>query len=404
MHLSIIPDSLGKRKPPSGERKRRRRRGGNAAKLRGSFNDVKENPRAPAVSVLAYDSAQKRKEKKPRHRHSMVSFPQSDYPEPLPHPEISRLSRSISVFIITREKKKRKKKAERKKERKKEKKMPVSATDAPGWSAHVPAYTHVERLTGPLCQTLVDRVSALVPLESAAATAFDNGCGTGALSGVLKDRHPNLPLLATDTSDGMIEVLRRRVRERGWGDTVTLRVADGRRLDGMEDGSFTHVFSTFMVCLAPEPGKIVSEMLRVTAPGGVLGLAVWGDPRFGAFSQPWTRACRELVAGFAAPMIMDEDWTLAANVEAGLREVGFREVHVREEHVPFRWESVGVLSEYIFHGGNPANLKMVDAFRAQGGDMDKVRPIFERVIKEESGRDDGSVVVSVSATLATARK
>ena len=279
----------------------------------------------------------------------------------------------------------------------------MSTNDSDGWGLCAPIYIQVERLTAPPCQSLLNRVSTRLPLDGPNTSAFDNGCGTGVLATILKQQHPQLPLLATDASDGMIATVQRRIEHQKWTN-VTARVVDGRDLAGLHDGSFTHVFSTFMVCLAPEPEKIVREMRRVMKRGGVLGLAVWGEPRFRCLSAPWEQACRSFVPDFEVPTVMDAEWTFAGNVEAGLCRAGFQDVEVWEEDVPWRWDSAEAMSKYFFDGGNPANLKMINAFKARGGDVDEARRIFDGLIKGESGREDGSIELRVSVTLAMACK
>ena len=159
-----------------------------------------------------------------------------------------------------------------------------------------------------------------------------------------------------------------------------------------------------MVCLAPEPEKIVSEMWRVTKEGGVLGLAVWGDPYFGPFTKPWVKACRWQIPDYESERIMDPNWTLASNVFAGIEKAGFKDVDVWEEDCIWRWESVEAVSKYFLDGGNPGNLKSIDSFKARGGNVDEVKPHFERMLQDEYGQKDGSIELHVPATFATARK
>ena len=223
------------------------------------------------------------------------------------------------------------------------------------------------------------------------------------MTSVIKDQFPKVPVLATDASDGMISILRRRISDQKWTN-ISTRVADSRHLSDVQDGEFTHTFSTFMVCLAPEPDKIVREMWRVTAQGGVLGLAVWGDPRFGRFYAPWEKACRELMPGYEPLTAMGPEWTLGENVQAGLVKAGFKDVEVWVENLAWQFESVEAIVEYFFDGGNPACVRVIDSFKARGGDMAKARSMYERGIKEECGREDGSLAVPIPATLATARK
>ena len=279
----------------------------------------------------------------------------------------------------------------------------MSSTERDSWGDLAPLYAQIELLTTPPAQTLLERVSALYPLSTPGSTTFDNGCGTGVLTSVIKNQFPKVPVVATDASDGMISVLRRRIYDQKWTN-ISARVADSRFLSDFRDGEFTHTLSTFMVCLAPEPDKIVGEMWRVTAPGGVLGLAVWGDPRFGRFYVPWDKACRELMPGYEPPAAMGAEWTLAENVQAGLEKVGFKDVEVWVEHVFWHFESAEAVTKYFFEAGNPATVKVMESFKARGGDMAKARVIYEKEIKDEGGREDGSIGVPIIATFATARK
>ena len=279
----------------------------------------------------------------------------------------------------------------------------MSSSESDSWGVLAPVYAQVERLTTPPCQSLLKSVSNLRPLTDPNTNAFDNGCGTGVLTSVLKVEYPQIPVLATDVSDGMLSILRTRISDRKWTD-VTARVLDSRDLSGIQDNSFTHTFSAFMVCLAPDPDQIVREMLRVTKPDGVLGLAVWGDARFGQMFAPWEKACRELLPDHKPPAVMGEEWTIDTNVRAGLEKAGFKDVEVRKEDQTWKWKSAEELARYLFEGGNPGNVKVIESFKADGGDVEKARTIYVRVVKENFSAGDGSVGIQIPATLATARK
>lgn len=58
------------------------------------------------------------------------------------------------------------------------------------WGALAPVYAQVERLTTPPCQSILKRVSDLLPLSKPNTSAFDNGCGTGILTAILKEQYP----------------------------------------------------------------------------------------------------------------------------------------------------------------------------------------------------------------------
>jgi len=197
-----------------------------------------------------------------------------------------------------------------------------------GWTSVSKVYTHVERIAILLAHQLITLVHAHSPLSFPTATVFDNGSGTGVLTATLKTSFPSLPVLATDASPGMVSILSCRVAENGWKD-VQAKTLDARKLEGIADDSFTHVFSTFVIRLAPEPDLIAREMYRVTKPGGVLGLGAWADPYFGFCNTPWTKACRKVMPDYEAVAPMDGRWSRTEDVKANLEGVGFEIVDVR---------------------------------------------------------------------------
>lgn len=270
------------------------------------------------------------------------------------------------------------------------------------WTNASTIYKQVERVTLPLSQSLIARAHALRSLTAPDASAFDNGCGTGVLTRSLRENFPECPILAADASAGMIDILKTKLGNTA--SNITTRVLDARHLAGVADDTFTHAFSTFMICLAPDPEIIAAEMYRVTKPGGVLGLAVWGDPYFGVFNTPWTRACREVMPDYEPEIIMDRAWTVPAEVKKGVEGVGFGDVDVRVESGPWRWGSGREMAGYFFEGGNPGLEIMREGFERRGGDVAGVRGRFERVVQEIYGRDGGGVEAPVLACLVTARK
>ena len=62
-------------------------------------------------------------------------------------------------------------------------------------------------------------------------TALDDGCGLGTVTAELKESFPNLPVVATDSSAGMIDVVDRKAEEHGWKN-VDAKVLDGGDLTG----------------------------------------------------------------------------------------------------------------------------------------------------------------------------
>lgn len=79
-------------------------------------------------------------------------------------------------------------------------------------------------------------------------------------------------VVATDFSAAMIE--RGRARTDACGLNISWREADAAGLP-FDDGSFERVTSVFGAIFAPEQPMVAAELVRVTAPGGKIGLTAW---------------------------------------------------------------------------------------------------------------------------------
>lgn len=98
---------------------------------------------------------------------------------------------------------------------------------------------------------------------------LDVGCGTGALSAAIVDRWAPTSVLGIDPSAGFLAAARARL-----GDAVVLRQGDAGHLQ-LEDASVDAVVCGLVLNFVPDAAAALSEMVRVTAPGGRLAAYVW---------------------------------------------------------------------------------------------------------------------------------
>ncbi|QOJ36037.1 MAG: methyltransferase domain-containing protein [Nitrospira sp.] len=106
---------------------------------------------------------------------------------------------------------------------------------------------------------------------------LDLGSGTGypaLLAGEVVG--PEGSLVGIDLADSMLEVARRKAKERGLTH-VTFRTGDVTALP-FEGGSFDAVISRFCLMFLPEIPKAIAEIVRVLKPGGYVSAAVWAGP------------------------------------------------------------------------------------------------------------------------------
>lgn len=144
---------------------------------------------------------------------------------------------------------------------------------------------------------------------------LDVACGTGvatraasALAG------PGARVVGFDLNQGMLAVARRVRGDLEWrqGDAAAMPFADGE---------FDRVLCQFGLMFMPDRAAALAEMRRVLAPGGGLGLTVWGPIET---SPPYARQAEivERLVGNAAaaivraPFVLSDPGPLVAMVEA----------------------------------------------------------------------------------------
>nr|WP_254911485.1 class I SAM-dependent methyltransferase [Sphingomonas sp. CDS-1] len=130
------------------------------------------------------------------------------------------------------------------------------------------AALHYEKTAHPFTAHYADAALARVFLTPA-SRVLDVAAGTGALA--LAAARTGAQVLATDFSPGMVA----RIAAHGLSNVET-RVMDGQAL-ALPDAAFDAVFSIFGVIMFPDWRKGLSEMARVTRPGGYGVIATWQD-------------------------------------------------------------------------------------------------------------------------------
>lgn len=99
---------------------------------------------------------------------------------------------------------------------------------------------------------------------------LDVGCGTGVLSQAILEGAAPLHVKGVDPSPGFIATAASRIRDT----RATFEVGSGEELNGAP-GTYDAVISGLVLNFIPDPGKAVSEMERITRPGGIVGAYVW---------------------------------------------------------------------------------------------------------------------------------
>jgi ubiquinone/menaquinone biosynthesis C-methylase UbiE len=139
------------------------------------------------------------------------------------------------------------------------------------------------------------------------------GCGVGATTTYLA-RKIGARVVGTDLLERMVQRTRERAEQEGVAARITLATADARRLP-FADARFDAVLMESVNVFFEDKGEAVREYVRVTKPGGYVGLTemTWlapPDPEVAAYYQ----------RAVYAKALQADGW-IALLEEAGLRQV-----------------------------------------------------------------------------------
>ena len=103
-----------------------------------------------------------------------------------------------------------------------------------------------------------------------ARTWLDVGCGTGALTRLILESYQPREIIAIDSSADFISHAQRSITN----SSVHFKVGLAQSLD-LDSNSIDAVVSGLVLNFVPQPIEAVLEMLRVTRPGGKIGIFLW---------------------------------------------------------------------------------------------------------------------------------
>lgn len=158
----------------------------------------------------------------------------------------------------------------------------------------------------------------------AGQTVLDVGCGPGALTAVLVDRLGAAQVTAIDPSTPFVDAARKRLPE------VDIREAVAENLP-FADNSFDAALAELVVHFMSDPVAGITEMARVTVPGGTIAACVWDYGTDTGAVSPFWKVARTLDPG------IDDESGLA-----GVREGQLAELFQRAGLIDIRSDSLTV--------------------------------------------------------------
>lgn len=129
---------------------------------------------------------------------------------------------------------------------------------------------------------------------------LDVGCGTGIFTGLVLDLCGPAAVFGIDPSESQVAHARRQPLAQ----RANFRVADAQALP-FSDSAFDVVASALVMNFIPDPAQALSEMRRVTRPGGGVAAYVWDFETERSPSWPIRAGMRQL--GMTVPAIPGVD-------------------------------------------------------------------------------------------------
>ncbi|KAL4440261.1 hypothetical protein ABPG75_003262 [Micractinium tetrahymenae] len=137
---------------------------------------------------------------------------------------------------------------------------------------------------GPWQRDAIAQLQAALPASGRGTIAVP-ACGPGQELPLLAAAFPRHRIVGIDLAEGMVEVARRLVAERGLADRVEVRAGDASRLDGL--GPLAGVLSVFGLQQMPAPGQVLANWVAALQPGGACCVCFW--PQQVERAGPWQR-------------------------------------------------------------------------------------------------------------------
>lgn len=242
---------------------------------------------------------------------------------------------------------------------------------------------------------------ALDRLDLRPGTRFlDVAAGSGALS--LAAARRGAKVVGADISPGMIERLNERARQQGLAN-LEGRVMDGHDLD-LDDDSFDAAGSQYGVMLFPDLPRGLSEMARVTRPGGKVLMVTFGPPQSVEFLTFFLGAVRQVVPDFAGMPMDPPPLPFQVSDPARLREqmtrAGLNDVRLDETTEIQEFASAAHLWTWVANS-NPIGAALTAGLSPDQGES--VRQALDAMLRKRAGTSDAARLTnSVHIAIGTA--
>ncbi len=221
---------------------------------------------------------------------------------------------------------------------------------------------------------------------------LDVAAGSGALS--IPAARLGAQVLSTDMSPVMLKKLEARAREEGLD--LETRVMDGHALE-LEDDVFDVAGSQFGVMLFPDMPRGISELARVTKPGGRVLMNVYGAPQKIEFFSFFVHAIQAVVPDFTGPPMDPPPLPFQLQDPEKLRQefdnAGLKDVHVETITEKLEFESGQQLWDWLTNSNPIVGLVLAElSLTNEQGAV--VRQALDAMIRKRYGGSGPAVLTN----------
>lgn len=255
------------------------------------------------------------------------------------------------------------------------------------WDALAPRF---DRFTTPEWGVpLGERVLRRVELRPG-CRFLDVACGAGALA--IPAARRGADVMAVDFAPTMIERLRARALSEGLS-TIDGRVMNGEALE-LPDDTFDVSASQDGVSLFPNLARGLSEIVRVTKPGGLVMIVAFGALRKADLVTTFRAALKACVRGFTPPMDPPPlPFQLAdrGRFHQVLAGAGLTGVHVDTVYWEMTFASAGRYWDVVT-ASNPIEVQLTRDLTAE--QRTAVQQVLDGMFRERSGGEPKAVLTA----------